>query len=100
MFPRQDVLSVSPLFIYAFIRDLALAPWAHLNHRDDRQQVIVPQQAPLPTTTTNRKREATQLQRWAYEVSNDNLTVAERLEKSRWEASLLESLCENKKRKR
>jgi len=27
------------------------------------------------------------LQRWAYEVDEDNLTVAERLEKANWEAA-------------
>jgi hypothetical protein len=30
--------------------------------------------------------DAPQLQRWAYEVSNANITFTEKLEKSRWEA--------------
>ena len=35
---------------------------------------------------------ASQLIIWVYDTSNSNLTVAERLEKSRWEAERLESM--------
>jgi len=36
--------------------------------------------------------DAIQLQRWAYEVSTDNITVAERLEKLSWEAPRAQKL--------
>ena len=36
--------------------------------------------------------DAVQLQKWLYEVSNANMTTAERLEKSRWEVKRLERL--------
>jgi hypothetical protein len=36
--------------------------------------------------------DATQLQRWAYEVSTDNLTIAERLEKLNWESTRSQKL--------
>ena len=38
------------------------------------------------------KGDTSQLQLWAYEVANDNLTLAERLEREKWETERLEKL--------
>jgi hypothetical protein len=52
-------------------------------HKSTSEHRSVPQMLQLNTFDEGTEH---QLSRWVYEVNKDNLTLAERLEKSKWEA--------------
>lgn len=64
------------------------SPAPSYQHMSTSEHRSVPQMLQLNTFDEGTEH---QLSRWVYEVNKDNLTLAERLEKSKWEAKMLTS---------